>query len=125
MLVVLVLIGSIGLSFMIPSLLKPRARDVVDALHEKAQENKNLTKAQLEVYDDLAAVNDVPTVNGMVAIVCAAIFHDHLRDGTLTDAEIAEATLVRDFLDENPNAGIIDTLRFQSKHPEIEKKVRD
>ncbi len=123
---VLVVVGlclMIGLSLMIPSLLQPRARTVVEDIYEKAQENKNLTKQQLAVYAELYAVNESPMVSGLVTITSAAIFHDHLRDGALTDEEIAEATVLRDFLNDHPNAGMIDMMRFYSDHPEFKDKV--
>lgn len=124
--IVVVLVGAVvGLSFAIPSLLRPSALAVIKDVYEKAQENKNLTKDQLAVYDDLVAEIDYPQVNGLAAMTGAALFHDHLKDGALTEAEIAEASILRDYLQANPDAGMFDMMRFQDNHPEIAAKMTE
>lgn len=120
---VLIALGFVAIS-MVPKMMQPGARGLAEREIEAAREKDSFTEAQLEVYEELAAVTEPMDVNGMVALLCASILHEHFKDGVIEDAEIEEAEVVLGFLEENPDTGLMGVMSFMRAHPEIGKKVQ-
>lgn len=113
------LIGMFALAFALPPLFAPTVRLYVSKQYTKAQDAKKYTAAQLEVYGDIKDSVDTPEVNFYVASLAYATMHEHLKDGVLTDEEITQAGVLRDFLNENPKAGMFAVQKFGRDHPEF------
>lgn len=120
----LALIAFVAIAVVLPRYLVPRARNYADLLYAKAEVNRNLSKQQLETYGEILRYIDAPGSTIYTVNIGGAVLLDHLKDGAVSDEELKEAADVRDFLAQNPRAGMNAVATFLKAHPTMQDKLQ-
>lgn len=121
--VVFVGIFTFVLSVYLPNKRLAQTRVFVDGVYAKAQSNKNLTKEQLAVYGEMVKVIDSPESSVFVVNIGGAVLFDHLKDGTVTEAEMAEAESLLDDLQKNKTGGMLAMASYIKAHPDMQVRI--
>ena len=75
------------------------------------------------LYEELAKMAAQPDATFQLLIVVKAVLDLHLDDGKVSDAELAQATAVRDYFKANPTASYFAVSRFIRQYPNLDQEI--
>lgn len=120
-------IVGVGAYFAVTKGLDVMAREVakeLEAQYAAKKEAGNVPAEHVALFDDLVAVTQLPNASMWSIGLAATTVTSILQDNAVSEEEAAQAGQVRDFLKENPDAGMIQLGRFFETHPEL-KNLQD
>lgn len=76
------------------------------------------------LYGELVELAQRPETTFVGSLLVTTVVRSNLEDGQVDDGELQEAEDTRDFLQENPEAGILALNGFMKKHPGLEDRMK-
>ncbi len=104
---------------------KPEFAAAFDEEYGKLIENDAIAAEHRPLFDELHALSLDPGTSSMAVFMCLIAVQSAFDDGQLTEAEVRLVTEIRDFVKENPQAGVWTTVVFFSRHPEFKQIFDD
>lgn len=89
--------------------------------YDAAKEKGEYTPDQLAVLDDIVAVAQGDNASFFATSIVVAAVVSFVHDGTMSETEMTSATDLRDFLQANPDASVVEMGTFIQNHPSLQQ----
>ncbi len=126
---VVVVVGIIGIValgglsyFMFDKVMQEGKIELVKELnreYQKLNDEGKIPEEHRPVLDELVALAKGDEVSAMAIGMCVMTIDTAFQDGEISEDEAQAFVLYRDFLKENPDAGMMAVATFLSEHPEL------
>lgn len=127
-LIVLGIFGGIGAVFVGRSFMGKMGAALSERLVEDFAVMKDTGQVPEEhaaLYQEVVDLTARPETTVTAALVASTVVRTSLDDGQVDATERQEVEATRDFLTENPEAGVFATDQFLDEHPDLKKRVEE
>lgn len=125
-LVVLAIFGGVGGFFAIRAFMEKMSAAMGKQLTEEfavMKDTGQVPEQQIALYQEIVDLTARPETTFTASMVASTVVRTNLEDKQVTPEEQQEAESIRDFLSDNPDAGMWAVDGYLKEHPELKERV--